>query len=73
MPSPVDAVHALVARAQRAQESQHELLVFLAESLVEMQYVLKSGEYDAEKLAVLEVHVRDMLRRLVHTADAAAG
>jgi len=69
MSSPIDAVTELIARHQRAQKCEDEMLVFLAESLVEIQYVLKSDEYDAEKLATIEVHVRDMLRRIAHAAE----
>ena len=69
MRSPIDTVSELIARHQRAQKGEQELLLFLTESLVEIQYVLKSEEYDAEKLATIEVHVRDMLRRIVHTAE----
>ena len=69
MPSPIDAVNELIARSQRAQKGEHELLLFLSESLVELQYVLKSEEYDAEKLATIEVHVRDMLRKITHAAE----
>jgi len=69
MHSPIDAVNELIARSQRAQKGEHELLLFLSESLVEIQYVLKSEEYDAEKLATIEVHVRDMLRRITHAAE----
>jgi hypothetical protein len=70
MSSPIDAVNELIARGQRAQQGQQQLLQFLAENLVEIQYVLKSDEYDAEKLATIEVHVRDMLRRIAHAAEA---
>ncbi len=69
MHSPIDAVTELIARHQRAQKGEQELLLFLTESLVELQYVLKSDEYDAEKLATIEVHVRDMLRRIAHAAE----
>ncbi len=69
MRSPIDSVNELIARHQRAQKGEQEVLLFLTESLVEIQYVLKSGEYDEEKLATIEVHVRDMLRRIVHTAE----
>lgn len=70
MSSPIDAVNELIARGQRAQQGQQQLLQFLAENLIEIQYVLKSDEYDAEKLASIEVHVRDMLRRIAHAAEA---
>lgn len=69
MRSPIDSVSELIARHQRAQKGEQEMLLFLTESLVEIQYVLKSEEYDAEKLATIEVHVRDMLRRIVHAAE----
>ena len=69
MLNPIDAVSALIATSQRAQNGEHELLRALAESLVEVQYVLKSDEYDAEKLAAIEVHVRDMLRRITHSVE----
>lgn len=69
MRSPIDAATELIARSQRAQKDEHELLLALTESLVEVQYVLKSDEYDAEKLAAIEVHVRDMLRRITHAGE----
>lgn len=69
MLNPIDAVSELIASSQRSMKGEHELLRSLAESLVEVQYVLKSNEYDAEKLAAIEVHVRDMLRRITHSVE----
>ena len=46
MHSPIDAVTELIARHQRAQKGEQELLLFLTESLVELQYVLKSDVDD---------------------------
>jgi len=69
MHSPIDAVNELISRHHQAQLGEDQILLFLTESLVEIQYVLKSEEYDAEKLATIEVHVRDMLRRIAHAAE----
>jgi hypothetical protein len=74
MPNPIDAVHDIIARNQQAHRESNELLLYVAETLVEMQYVLKSGEYDAEKLAAIEGLLRDMIRRISGSgAPPAAG
>ncbi len=69
MHSPLDVVTELIAKSQAAQKSGHDLLIYLTESLVEVQHVLNSDEYDAEKLAEVQVYVRTMLRKIAHAVE----